>query len=160
MASLVRCHKCKKMVNVKNTALCSACNNRYELNCDGYPEATYKLKDAEGKKKWRCTACVRQKKYSNAEVSASSVTLRKKPTLKIKSPIEHNTKLQPPRAPQNTSLPDSHDVLTDCEISDESYNNSSFCQQTQMQEVYPACRLLTVRKFHIYKLLSMILKEN
>lgn len=126
MASLVRCHKCKKMVNVKNTALCSACNNRYELNCDGYPEATYKLKDAEGKKKWRCTACVRQKKYSNAEVSASSVTLRKKPTLKIKSPIEHNTKLQPPRAPQNTSLPDSHDVLTDCEISDESYNNSSF----------------------------------
>ncbi|KAF9808734.1 hypothetical protein SFRURICE_016251, partial [Spodoptera frugiperda] len=124
MAALVRCHKCKKIVSVKNTALCCACDNRYELSCDGYPEATYKLKDAESKKKWRCSACVRSKKYSNVgDGGPSAMTLRKKTLSKIPSPadLQQRTKKvqQQPRT-RNSTLTDSH-ILTDCETSDESY---------------------------------------
>ncbi|KAF9406830.1 hypothetical protein HW555_012927 [Spodoptera exigua] len=117
------------MVNIKKTALCSACDNRYELDCDGYPEATYKLKDPEGKKNWRCRACIRNKRYNNGDViEASNVTLRKKLTIKPSSPTEllHSTKVQrclapkPNSAPNSTSLFDSQ-VLNDCETSDESY---------------------------------------
>lgn len=128
MATLVTCHKCKKLVNIKYTALCSACNNRYELDCDGYPEATYRLKDAEAKKKWRCKMCIRNKKYDNADGS-SNITVRKKPPLlKMRSPTEqtnanqnmaNETLCQSP-VQHSTLLSDSH-ILTECETSDESY---------------------------------------
>lgn len=131
MASLVTCYKCKKMVNIKNTALCSACNNRYEFYCDGYPEPTYRLKDAEAKKKWRCKVCVRNKKYAETD-STSNITVRKKQTsIKTLSPQQQEANLinenmgdetlrQSP-VQHSTLLFDSH-ILTECETSDESYN--------------------------------------
>lgn len=136
MAPLVTCYKCKKMVNIKNTALCSACNNRYELNCDGYPEATYRLKDEEAKKKWRCKACIRNKKYAQTD-STSNITVRKKQTsVKTLSPsqqevqradlinenISDETLRQSP-VQHSTLLFDSH-ILTECETSDDSYNTA------------------------------------
>lgn len=130
MASLVRCHKCKKDVNIKSTALCSACDNRYEFDCDGYPEPTYRLKDAEAKKKWRCKVCIRNKKYSNTD-GASNITVRKKQNyIKTPSPIKQTSKTKKDLVDDtskrlssiqsSTKLFDSH-ILTDCESPDESY---------------------------------------
>ncbi|KAF9418603.1 hypothetical protein HW555_004651 [Spodoptera exigua] len=116
ITSLVICHKCKKKVDIKSTALCSACDNRYELDCDGYPEHTYRLKDSEEKQKWRCKTCIRGKKYGKTD-STSGITLRKKPTvLKTTPPTQQVPNIQS----NSTMLTDSH-ILTECETSDESY---------------------------------------
>ncbi|PZC81051.1 hypothetical protein B5X24_HaOG213391 [Helicoverpa armigera] len=118
------------MVYIKNTALCSACKNRYELDCDGYPEATYRLKDAEAKKKWRCKLCIKNKKYADDNVQ-SNITLRKKqPLTKPVSPIQlaaninenvNDDTLHQSPVQHSTMLFDSH-ILTECETSDESYS--------------------------------------
>ncbi|KAF9407033.1 hypothetical protein HW555_012814, partial [Spodoptera exigua] len=130
MAALVTCHKCKKLVNIKSTALCSACDNRYEFDCDGYPEQTYRLKDTEAKKKWRCKVCIRSKKYANTD-STPNITVRKKVSSKTHSPTEQtpNTKavelnetLKRQSSVQNTvDLFDSH-ILSDCNTSLESFS--------------------------------------
>lgn len=131
MAALVTCYKCKKLVNIKSTALCSACDNRYELDCDGYPEHTYRLKDAESRKKWRCKVCIRSKKYANTDYTPN-ITVRKKVTpMETPSPTEQpqSTKdvvredsFKRQSTVQNTAdLLDSH-VLTECETSIESHS--------------------------------------
>ncbi|CAH1647368.1 unnamed protein product [Spodoptera littoralis] len=134
MASLVRCHKCKKDVNIKSTALCSACENRYEFDCDGYPEPTYRLKDPEAKKKWRCKLCIRNKKYAINE-GVSNITVRKRQNcIKSPSPIKKipntkkgsadNTSKRLSATQSDAKLFDSH-ILTDCESYDESYTTSN-----------------------------------
>lgn len=91
MAVMVTCFKCKKSVNIKSTALCSMCNNRFEPDCDGYPEQTYKLLNQESKKKWRCKKCAKtgeiNEKTSN-DNDSSNITTRKKqnPSLLTVSP--------------------------------------------------------------------------
>lgn len=131
MATLVTCYKCKKSVPIKKTALCSVCHNRFELDCDGYPEATYRLMNQESKNKWRCKTCVRNKKTASTN-NTSNMTLRKNPIpKKIYSPIQivHNTKAKQQDTAlnctrsqtKNTSdTMDSH-ILSDFETSDESY---------------------------------------
>lgn len=117
MPVLVTCYKCKKYVDIKLTALCSICKNRYELNCDGYPEETYRRMKPESKNKWKCKTCI--KKSSDS----SNVTLRKKTDIvgksnyvKLTCPSNENTHMTTPS--QHSS---SH-VLSDCDTSDDSYN--------------------------------------
>lgn len=76
MSALVLCYKCKKMVPAKNTALCSVCNKRFEPDCDGYPEQTYRLKSQESKNKWRCKSCIIKTIAKNTDVS--NITMRSK----------------------------------------------------------------------------------
>ncbi|KAF9406672.1 hypothetical protein HW555_013038 [Spodoptera exigua] len=97
------------MVNIKKTALCSACDNRYELDCDGYPEATYKLKDPEGKKTGDAELALETR-------DITMVTSSRHPTTKVQRCLAP----KPNSAPNSTSLFDSQ-VLNDCETSDESY---------------------------------------
>lgn len=84
--SKVTCNICKKYVNIKNTALCSICKKRYEFDCVGYPEATYRLKDVEERKKWKCNICIKNKK--DADVATSNITLRKKQRSSTKPLLE------------------------------------------------------------------------
>ncbi|KAH9642128.1 hypothetical protein HF086_007438 [Spodoptera exigua] len=121
--SLVICFKCKKKTDVKATVLCSICDNRFELNCDGYPEQTYRLLSAESKKKWRCKMCIRaaiNKKNASNNDNISNITIRKKqklPTL----PPETTSKLnKDSSANNNASMMDSH-VLSDHEILSDTY---------------------------------------
>lgn len=108
MPVLVVCYKCKQNVDIKRTALCSTCNNRYEPDCDGYPEHTYRLMSQESKKKWRCTHCIRKKTTKSTE--PSNITMRKKPMYSAeKTPQQTKKKQSPPDQ-------DSH-VLTDNDTS-------------------------------------------
>lgn len=108
---LVVCYKCKKSVDIKKTALCSVCNNRFEPDCDGYPEQTYRLMNKESKNKWRCKACTRKKTVNSAE--PSNITVRKTPTYPTSSTgktcVQANTK-------QSSPDQDSH-ILTDYDTS-------------------------------------------
>ncbi|KAH9628685.1 hypothetical protein HF086_005832 [Spodoptera exigua] len=108
---LVVCYKCKKSVDIKRTALCSVCNNRFEPDCDGYPEQAYRLMNKESKNKWRCKACTRKKTVNSAE--PSNITVRKTPTYPTshteKTCIQANTK-------QSSPDQDSH-ILTDYDTS-------------------------------------------
>ena len=112
---LVVCYKCKKTVDIKKTALCSVCNNRFEPDCDGYPEHTYRLMNKEAKNKWRCKMCTRKKSIISTE--PSNITVRKTPiyptssTEKPRMQTHTNTK-------QSSPEQDSH-ILTDCDTSHE-----------------------------------------
>lgn len=81
MPILVPCFKCKKLVDIKSTAMCSICKNRFEPDCDGYPEQTYRLMNQESRKNWKCKACI-QKSHKSKKVPSSSdlsnITKRKK----------------------------------------------------------------------------------
>lgn len=111
-AVLVVCQKCKKRVDVKKTALCFVCKNRYELDCDGYPEQTYRLMDQESKNRWRCKLCI--KKMASCSKDASNITVRKKPVVPTtESSPDTQTK---PSINQLSSIQDSH-VLTDYDTS-------------------------------------------
>lgn len=123
------CFKCKKSVDIKKTALCSTCNNRYELDCIGYPEQTYRLMDQESRKKWRCTTCIKNKKVSNTSY-ISNITSRKKLQASRSSPepivCKSTEKNQQSEAIQTTTLNmsellDSH-ILSEYETSTESYD--------------------------------------
>lgn len=110
--SLVVCYKCKKFVDIKKTALCSVCNNRFEPDCDGYPEHTYRLMNKESKNKWRCKACIRKKNVNSTE--SSNITLRKKPMYPTST---GRTRMQnPTNTKQSSPDQDSH-ILTDCDTS-------------------------------------------
>ncbi|KAF9408015.1 hypothetical protein HW555_012160 [Spodoptera exigua] len=78
MPVLVVCHKCKKTVNEKQTALCCICKYRFEPDCVGYPAQTYRLKSPESKNKWRCTSCITKTGSSEENYNAANVTIRKK----------------------------------------------------------------------------------
>lgn len=113
MPLLVVCYKCKKTVDIKKTALCSVCNNRFEPDCDGYPEHTYRLMNIESKNKWRCKMCIKKKTTSTTE--PSNITMRKTPTYPTtKTPLQTRTKKKQstPESPDQ----DSH-VLTDYDTS-------------------------------------------
>ncbi|CAK1587298.1 unnamed protein product [Parnassius mnemosyne] len=131
MPAKVTCYKCKNIVDKKQTALCSICKNRYELECDGYPEKTYRLLDQAAKKKWRCKMCIKNKKDINSDMH--NITTRKKPNLTKQctspSPEKPPEKLQcfesSQLSDQNTSyVLDSH-ILTDYNITDESFTTPS-----------------------------------
>ncbi|PZC83421.1 hypothetical protein B5X24_HaOG207804 [Helicoverpa armigera] len=81
----VICFKCKKSVDIRKTALCSTCNNRYEPDCDGYPEQTYRLMDQESKKKWRCKLCKKKGPTIDPISDISNITTRKRPNLHFKN---------------------------------------------------------------------------
>ncbi|CAK1581273.1 unnamed protein product [Parnassius mnemosyne] len=128
---VVTCYKCKNLVDIKKTAICSLCKNRYDLDCDGYPEKTYRLMDQERKKKWRCKTCIKNKKDVNSDIT--NITVRKKQNLPGQcTSLEEscNTeKLQCIESLQvsekDTSYTlDSH-VLTDYNISDVSFSTPS-----------------------------------
>ncbi|KAF9796268.1 hypothetical protein SFRURICE_010541 [Spodoptera frugiperda] len=111
MPALVVCFKCKKNVNITKTAMCCICKNRYEPNCDGYPEQTYRLMDQDSKNKWRCKTCIKKMAISSKDIC--NVTLRKKPACTTKKSLPETcikkTNLSPPAQ-------DSH-VLTDYDTS-------------------------------------------
>lgn len=109
MPALVVCFKCKKNVDIKKTALCCVCKNRYEPDCDGYPEQTYRLMNQDSKSRWRCKMCIRKMTTSSKDIS--NITMRKKSAFPTKeSPPESYTKKQSP------PTQDSH-VLTDYDTS-------------------------------------------
>ncbi|CAH1639428.1 unnamed protein product [Spodoptera littoralis] len=116
MAPLVVCHKCKKHVNIKTTALCSVCNHRYEPDCVGYPEQTYRMMDQEAKKKWKCVTCIKNKKSISSDLTNITLRNKKKQVGNTQPPTQSIIikKHQPVDASQ---IHDSH-VLTD-------YNSSS-----------------------------------
>lgn len=130
MPEKVVCFKCKKLVDIKDTALCSICNHRYELDCDGYPLGTYRLMDKESKKRWQCKTCINKSKKIQEATNVTNITTRKKGNLRqyCSSPVEKENvinNIQPiavMSSAQNTSdIMDSH-ILSECEISGESYN--------------------------------------
>lgn len=126
MAAVVTCYACKKSVDIKNTALCSVCNHRYELNCVGYPEQVYRMMNQESKKKWRCKTCIQNKKQPNSE--ESNVTIRQKRITQTQLPTQKSKKTTKSvtdefSTPQNTpQILDSH-ILSDYDTSDESYSS-------------------------------------
>ncbi|KAF9418131.1 hypothetical protein HW555_004941 [Spodoptera exigua] len=110
MPVLVVCYKCKQTVDIKKTALCSICNNRFEPDCDGYPEHTYRLMNQESKNKWRCKMCIRKKTTNPTE--PSNITMRKIPRLPVtKTPLQTHTNKK-----ESSPDQDSH-VLTDYDAS-------------------------------------------
>ncbi|KAL4718576.1 hypothetical protein ACJJTC_006966 [Scirpophaga incertulas] len=106
--TLAICYKCKKHVDIKDTVLCSTCNNRFELNCDGYPEHTYRLLSRESKKTWKCKVCIANTIHGKKLSSKNVEQIR-----------------QTSVTPQlNRSLLDSH-ILSDSESLDESYSTAN-----------------------------------
>lgn len=103
----VTCNVCKKYVNIKNTALCSICKKRYEFDCVGYPESTYRLKDIEARKKWKCKLCIKNQPDANSDAT-SNVTLRRKQHSSIKpSTPQQQISMQDIILTENTSqIPD------------------------------------------------------
>lgn len=95
MAALVTCNICKKHVNIRSTAQCSVCKKRYEFDCMGYPESTFRLKNTDEKKRWKCKICAKNKTVTDIveEIAISNVTLRKK----------QNTSIKPTKAQQTSS---------------------------------------------------------
>lgn len=128
----VICFKCKKAVDTKKTALCSVCTNRYEPDCDGFPEQTYRLMDQESRKKWRCRTCIKSKKAptTNHVADVSNVTTRKRANLNLNSPTpgpsdSFQENKQPgtvkPAVQGTSDILDSH-ILSEYEPSDESFD--------------------------------------
>lgn len=70
------CYKCKKIVELKNTILCSICKNRYEFDCAGVSEKLHQLKTPESRKRWKCKLCIRITDTTSND--QSHVTFRKK----------------------------------------------------------------------------------
>lgn len=56
--TLVKCHKCKKNVEARETAQCMMCENRFEFECAGFPEKVYRMMDQKSKNQWKCKTCI------------------------------------------------------------------------------------------------------
>ncbi|KPJ12402.1 hypothetical protein RR48_11658 [Papilio machaon] len=98
----------------------AVCKNRFELECDGYPEKTYHLMNQEAKKKWRCKTC---KTNDVVKSGISNITTRRKripdrpPTSSTLSNTEEQVCVEPSL---NFSLTSDSHILTDHNTSDES----------------------------------------
>lgn len=86
----VCCYKCNSSVDVRDTVLCSACNNRFHFDCAGLSEKLYRLKDEDSKKKWKCKTCASSKKCNKLPTGRSNVTLRKPQKQKQKQVQKQN----------------------------------------------------------------------
>ncbi|CAB3251776.1 unnamed protein product [Arctia plantaginis] len=81
MSALVSCFRCGKSVDIKSTAKCSICKNRFERNCDGITEQTFRFINQDSNKNWKCKTCIEKnlsirKKSSTGDLSY--ITQRKK----------------------------------------------------------------------------------
>ncbi|KAF9405921.1 hypothetical protein HW555_013517 [Spodoptera exigua] len=132
MPEKATCFKCRKSVDIKETALCSICNHRYEFDCDGYPEGTYRLMDTESKKRWKCKTCLKNNKKVQDASNVTNITTRKKGNLRqdcsppapVRIQNVNDSKQTVPvmASVQNTlDILDSH-ILSECEISGGSYD--------------------------------------
>lgn len=126
MPALVICYKCKKHVDIKTTALCSICNHRYEPDCIGYPEKTYRMMDQESKKNWKCTTCIKNKKLVNSDSSNITLRNKKKLTNKTSPTVQEDNEVKKHKSIDESQTQDSH-ILTDYNTSSESY-----CTPTKM----------------------------
>ncbi|KAF9410915.1 hypothetical protein HW555_010157 [Spodoptera exigua] len=117
MAPLVECHKCKKHVDIKTTALCSVCNHRYEPDCIGYPGQTYRMMHQESKKKWKCVTCIKNKNSISSDLT--NITLRNKKKPVNTQPLNQAIIIEKHQPVDASQIHDSH-VLTDCNSSSES----------------------------------------
>lgn len=73
------CVKCKKQTDPKKIVPCHSCKLNYHLNCDGYPEKLFHMKDAQGRESWKCKTCT-AKGYpvsSKPIPVPSNITIRK-----------------------------------------------------------------------------------
>lgn len=130
----VQCHTCKQSVDIKNTLLCTVCQNRYEFDCAGYSEKLYALMNFESKKKWKCKHCINNQRITNIS-EQNNVTMRKGHSSSRNiglSQQTHNTNVKqshlwqssPINAHKNsqTFSTDSH-ILAESETSDDSLSS-------------------------------------
>lgn len=73
------CSKCKRSSDQKNIILCSGCKLTFHLDCDGYPEKLFRMKEPQDRKNWKCKTCIKKSPSSskNPLPLTSNITTRK-----------------------------------------------------------------------------------
>lgn len=177
MSQHVKCNKCKNFVELKRTALCSNCKKRYEFDCIGYPEKTYRLMNREEKKKWRCKECIKTYSEKDATNDGWNITTRKKHHRIVQNttPDQQHITTDDPHYVEspcpsvyhhNTSL-DSH-ILTDYNQSSESFTtpklsrslDGTFSDTTALTEMKNTLTQLTSTLESTQNELENVILEN